>query len=364
VKRELDAGTGTIRVMTVHGAKGLEAPVVILPDSTGAVNEKPDDNLIFDEHGPYFSQREKDDDAAGSASRAAYKEQMRAEHWRLLYVAMTRARDRLIVCGAQHGSSEEGEDKNSWRAAVEAAMREMKSVETCETPFGEGWRFGKPLFAAKAAAAVKESAALPAWARTPVAGAAPAQLATPSRAAHIDPALFSPRADGQKRFRRGKLIHGLLERLPDVAGERRESAAKAWLKRQAATDDEIEAYAREAMSILNDPRFAMLFGPMSRAEAPIVGMAGTRPVRGVVDRLAVDDERVMVLDYKTDRPAPTKSADAPLAYVTQLALYREVLRAVFPGKRVDCALLWTERPLLMELAPTQLDAAFAQFRGG
>jgi ATP-dependent helicase/nuclease subunit A len=364
VKRELDAGTGTIRVMTVHGAKGLEAPVVILPDSTGAVNEKPDDNLIFDEHGPYFSQREKDDDAAGSASRAAYKEQMRAEHWRLLYVAMTRARDRLIVCGAQHGSSEEGEDKNSWRAAVEAAMREMKSVETCETPFGEGWRFGKPLFAAKAAAAVKESAALPAWARTPVAGAAPAQLATPSRAAHIDPALFSPRADGQKRFRRGKLIHGLLERLPDVAGERRESAAKAWLKRQAATDDEIEAYAREAMSILNDPRFAMLFGPMSRAEAPIVGMAGTRPVRGVVDRLAVDDERVMVLDYKTDRPAPTKSADAPLAYVTQLALYREVLRALFPGKRVDCALLWTERPLLMELAPTQLDAAFAQFRGG
>ncbi|MFT3728276.1 MAG: double-strand break repair helicase AddA [Terricaulis sp.] len=364
VKRELEGETGAIRVMTVHGAKGLEAPVVILPDSTGAVNERPDDNLIIDENGPYFSQRESDDDKAGRDARAAYKEQMRAEHWRLLYVAMTRARDRLIVCGAQHGGSEEGEDKASWRAAVEAAMRTMADATPCDTPFGEGLRVGKPLFAARGATIATPAVALPAWVAKPVVGAAAPQLATPSRVAHIDPALFSPRGDGPKRFRRGKLIHGLLERLPDVATERRESAAKAWLKRQAATGEEIDAYAREAMTIINDPRFAMLFGAMSRAEAPVVGVAAGRLVRGVVDRLAVDDERVMVLDYKTDRPAPRRAADAPLAYVTQLALYREVLRAVFPGKRVDCALLWTESPLLMELSPTQLDAAVAQFSGG
>ena len=240
----------------------------------------------------------------------------------------------------------------------------MANVAACDTPFGEGLRLGAPMFVSKDEVKPAAAIALPAWTETPVDGAAPALLATPSRVAHVNPSLFSPRGDGQKRFRRGRMIHGLLERLPDVAATRRASAAKAWLKRQAATDEEIEAYSREAMAIIDDSRFAALFGPMSRAEAPIVGVAAGRPVRGIVDRLAVADDCVMVLDYKTDRPAPRDAAEAPLAYVTQLALYREVLRAVFPGKRVDCALLWTEHPLLMELAPTQLDAAFAQFAGG
>jgi ATP-dependent helicase/nuclease subunit A len=364
VKRELEAETGAIRVMTVHGAKGLEAPVVILPDSTGAVNEKPDDNLIFDEQGPYFSQRERDDDAAGRAARAAYKQQMRAEHWRLLYVAMTRARDRLIVCGAQHGNSEEGEDKASWRAAVETAMVGMEGVESFETPFGEGLRLGAPLLVVKETHAPLMAAVFPDWAKTPLQGPAPVLTAAPSRLARLDPTQFSPRGDGPRRFRRGRLIHGLLERLPETAPARREQAALTWLARQGALEEEALAYAQEAMRIIDDKRFGALFAPMSRAEAPIVGTAAGRPVRGVVDRLAVDGARVLVLDYKTDRPAPREAARAPQAYVTQLSLYREVLRAVFPGKQVVCALLWTEQPLLMELAPTQLDEAFAQFAGG
>jgi ATP-dependent helicase/nuclease subunit A len=364
VKRELEAESGAVRVMTVHGAKGLEAPVVILPDCTGPASDKPDDGLIFDaEMGPFVVRGAKGDDDATAKARAVHEERMEGEHWRLLYVAMTRARDRLVVCGAQHGNSKAGETPVSWRAAVETAMRGL-AADACDTPFGEGLRIGALLTAATDITAPAAVTELPRWAKSSLVGAARVETAAPSRVAHVNPALFSPRGDGQRRFRRGRLIHGLLERLPDVAPERREQAAHAWLARQGVNEEDARLYAREAMNVIEDMRFAALFGAKSRAEAPIVGVAAGRPVRGVVDRLAVDDERVMVLDYKTDRPAPHDAADAPRPYVTQLALYREVLRAVFPGKRVECALLWTESPRLMELPQAQLDAAFAQFAGG
>lgn len=366
VKRELEAATDTVRVMTVHGAKGLEAPVVILPDSTGVAQDKPDEGLIFDEaEGPFYSRRKSDDDAKTAAARAAHEAAMLSEHWRLLYVAMTRARDRLIVCGAQYGNAKAGEAEESWRLAVQTALSGMENVAPCETPFGEGLRLGTPLFATAAdAPALAAPTPLPAWAREPAPGARGLEVAAPSRIDRIDPALFSPRGDGQKRFRRGRLIHGLLERLPDVASERREMAAQAWLKKQGATEDEARAYAQEALTVINDARFAALFGPQSRAEAPIVGEAAGKAVRGVVDRLAIDDARVIVLDFKTDRPAPKDPNDAPEPYVLQLALYREVLRRIFPRKVVSCALLWTEAPHLMELPESRLDAAFARFSAG
>jgi ATP-dependent helicase/nuclease subunit A len=248
---------------------------------------------------------------------------------------------------------------------VHTALSGMENVTPCETPFGEGLRLGAPLFAkAEAAPPIAAQAPLPSWAREPAPGARALEIAAPSRIDRIDPALFSPRGDGQKRFRRGRLIHGLLERLPDVAPERREGAAQTWLKRQGATEEEAHAYAVEALRVINDARFAALFGPQSRAEAPIVGEAGGMAVRGVVDRLAIDDARVIILDFKTDRPAPTDPNDAPEPYVLQLALYREVLRRIFPGKAVSCALLWTEAPHLMELPESRLDAAFARFSAG
>jgi ATP-dependent helicase/nuclease subunit A len=138
----------------------------------------------------------------------------------------------------------------------------------------------------------------------------------------------------------------------------------AWLSRQGVALDEARVFAREAMSVIDDVRFAPAFGPSSRAEAPIVGEAAGKAVRGVVDRLAVDNERVMVIDFKTDRPAPIDADGAPEPYVLQLALYREVLRSIFPGKHVSCALLWTEAPHLMELPDTRLTAAFEAFARG
>lgn len=360
IKRELEAESGAIRVMTVHGAKGLEAPVVILPDTTGDVGDAPDNGLLFDDdEGPFVSFSAKGDDAPCAAARAAHKERALGEHWRLLYVAMTRARDRLIVCGPQWRS---GEAPNvSWRAAVEEALDRLGAAEF-ETPFGPGRRIGEIRDADARAKDEQQAITLPRWAATLAPGAKRIEIAAPSRLHRVDPALFSPRGDGQKRFRRGLLIHGLLQRLPEVAPAQRVKAARAWLERQSVDEKLAASYAGEAMKVIEDPRFAAVFGPKSRAEAPIIGEAAGKSVRGVVDRLVVDDERVIILDFKTDRPSPTDVAKAPDAYVLQLALYREVLRKIFPRKPVTCALLWTETPHLMELPDERLDAVFEAFR--
>jgi ATP-dependent helicase/nuclease subunit A len=347
--------------MTVHGAKGLEAPVVILPDTTAPPGDKPDAGLIFDDaDGPFVSFRAKDDDRAVAAARAKHQALAVGEHWRLLYVAMTRARDRLIVCGAQWRGDEAPE---SWRPAVEEALTRL-GASKIETPCGNGLRLGAPQRAIAQAQVKVARGALPAWATLPAPGGAQMEPAAPSRLARIDPALFSPRGDGQKRFRRGRLIHGLLQRLPDVAPDKREAAARAWLERQGADDTESVAYTREALNVIADPRFSAVFAPPSRAEAPIVGEVAGKAVRGIVDRLSIDDERVIVLDFKTDRPAPETLDAVPDAYVLQLALYRDVLRKIFPRKAVSCALLWTEKPHLMELPEARLDAVFEAFRRG
>jgi ATP-dependent helicase/nuclease subunit A len=275
---------------------------------------------------------------------------------------MTRARDRLIVCGAQHGNAKTGEAEESWRRVVDEALAPV--AESFETPFGAGLRIGAARKAGGTRDAKSDALALPDWARTLVGDAVAPMHAAPSRLKRADPALFSPRGDGQKRFRRGRLIHGLLQRLPDIAPERRAGAASTWLKRQGASAEEAEAFAAEAMRVVEDARFAALFGPGSRAEVPIVGMCGKRAVRGVVDRLAIDDEGVLLLDFKTDRPAPPNAREAPEPYVLQMALYREVIGKIFPQKRVRCALLWTEIPNLVELEDGQLAAQIQAFAQG
>jgi ATP-dependent helicase/nuclease subunit A len=361
VRRELEAETGAVRVMTVHGAKGLEAPLVILPDATGAVSDAPEDGLLFDEEaGPFVSFRGRDDDPPTASVREAHQARALAEHWRLLYVAMTRARDRLIVCGAQFGNAKDGEAPESWRLRVNEALQAIGAVP-CETPFGEGLRLGASLRAESSIATPKESATVPAWAHGAVASQALLAAAAPSQAAHAKALVFSPSGDDLKRFRRGVLIHGLLQRLPEAAPERRPAAAEAWLRRQGVGTEAIEALTAEALRVIDAPHFAAVFGPGSRAEAPIVGVVGGKRVRGVVDRLHVDKSRVLIVDFKTDRPAPRNPEAAPDEYVLQLALYRAVMAQIAPGAAIRCALLWTETAHLTALGEAQLDAALAGF---
>jgi len=173
--------------------------------------------------------------------------------------------------------------------------------------------------------------------------------------------------DGLGRYRRGTVIHRLLQLLPDLPAERRPEAAAVLLEREPdLTPAQRAEMAQAALSVLNDTRFAAVFGPGSRPEAAIAGRAATLPkdlaVSGRVDRLVVEPDRVLVVDFKTNRPAPERIEDADWAYRVQMAVYAAVLAEVFPGRRIEAALVWTDGPKLMVVPENIIAATLAELR--
>lgn len=392
IKRDLEtAARDEVRILTVHGAKGLEAPVVILPDCIS----KPRGG-----QGPQLRWFDAPDEAEARRTlplwtpRARYEEPLalalklkedrarEQEYRRLLYVAMTRAQDRLILCGAR-GATEPAAD--CWWRLAEAGLERLGDepgfCEEAEAEIAAGspvaWSgrrlvFERPQTAkpARAAADVAAVAANPApdWIdRPPPVDPAPPRPLSPSRPEREDPPVRSPRlaggAAGLLPFGRGRLVHRLLQTLPDLPAEGRRAAADAYLARPAhgLAPAEAAALAEEVMAVLEAPALAPLFAPGSRAEAPLVGLGpadaqGGRPViAGQVDRLAVTEDAVLVADYKTLRPPPADPADAPAAYLRQMALYRRLLREIYPDRPVRCALVWTDGPRLALLEDALLD---------
>jgi ATP-dependent helicase/nuclease subunit A len=376
VKREQEGAGDAVRVMTVHAAKGLQAPIVILPDT---VREPPvqetvlwaEDRLDHQPPVPLWAPRAALRDPVFDELLAAEKARQDAEHRRLLYVALTRAEDRLVVCGWYRTR---GPSDGCWYRLVEQGFQRLPGA--APFPFdsrawageagweGEGWRLDAPQ--ARAPAPDRREAAAPAlirpplWAETP----APAEMAAPrpirpSREDGEEPPAAPPVAAADRsgrRFRRGVIIHALLQHLPDLAPADRAAAARRYLAGQEVGAEEAEAIAAETLAILEDPAFAPLFAPGSLAEAPIVGRIGGRAVNGQVDRLAVTDTAVLVADYKTNRPPPARVEEVAPLYLRQMAAYRAVLRQVFPGRAVRSALVWTYAARLMPLPDPVLDA--------
>lgn len=363
IKRELEPGAGAVRIMTVHGSKGLQAPVVFLPDTLGVPAQGPsilwpDDRLDV----PLFAARRSQEDALCREARTRANRRRDQEYRRLLYVALTRAEDRLYVCGWQ-GKREPPPD--CWFRLVSAAMGGI--AESYAYDFttlyaggwgGDGWRLADvqtvpPVESTPAATREATDHPLPAWWRSPApAEPEPSHPLAPSRPDEAEPAVRSPLGgeDGA-RFARGLLVHRLLQTLPDLAPAARGAACRRFLARPTHGLDaaQQEAIAAETLAVLDDPRFAHLFGPASRAEVPVVGVVDGRALSGRIDRLAVVDDTVWVVDYKTNRPPPHRVEDVPSVYVRQMAAYRAALEAVYPGRAVRCVLLWTDGPFAMEL---------------
>jgi len=205
----------------------------------------------------------------------------------------------------------------------------------------------------------------PAWLGTPAANrVAHARVISPSDTGDDEPLRFTARGDRDAALRRGNLSHRLLQSLPDIPPERRDAAARAFFATEIDVSAESsEAITRQVMTVLGDKRFAPLFAPGSRAEVSIAGEVmlngELRAVAGYVDRLALTEAEILIGDYKTNRPPPTRIADVPPSYIRQLALYRVVLRKIYPTRIVRAALIWTETPDLMELSQDVLDDAFA-----
>jgi ATP-dependent helicase/nuclease subunit A len=369
VKRDMEMARDEVRVMTVHGAKGLEAESLILADTTTEPKGSHPPKLLTLSNGALaWATRKQDDTDAMTQAREAANDAARDEYRRLLYVAMTRAKERLVICGAK------GTNKipdGCWYQLVDDALRDDCISEPADDGDGEVLRYRKvpmppALPESKQPPAAKKQT-LPSWLSRNAQAEKPAMPSvTPSSAG--DDVAARPLATGgaSAALLRGSLAHRLLQALPDIPAERRAQAAADYLNRAGAklTAEEREIVAEQVMLVLDDSRFYELYGANSRAEVPIVGRiqigGKTVQVSGQIDRLAVTQEAVLIGDFKTNRPAPRRFEDVPPAYVTQLALYRAVLTKLYPGKLVRCALIWTEVPDLMELSAEALNAALAQ----
>lgn len=377
VKREAEGAGGSVRVMTVHGAKGLQAPLVILPDTTLLPPDKrrllwhrdPASGVAV----PLWTPR------AAIASRRTKEIRTRLrraeleEENRLLYVALTRAEDRLVVCGWE---PPRGLPETCWYSLVRAGFARLDAAARTDAlteAWGETLGLATPQRDPPRETGRRETASpapLPDWAGQapdwrptppPPEPPRPVPLA-PSRPEGIAfgpaPPAASPlasRASRERRFQRGNLIHALLQHLPDLPEGAREDAARGFLARpgqgiDAASVAEIVA---ETQAILAHPDLKALFGPAGRAEVPLTGRIGDAVVGGLVDRIAVTAETVLLADFKTNRDPPRRVADTPLLYLTQMAAYRAIVREIFPGRDTRCALVWT-RTAQVEILPSAL----------
>ena len=376
VKRDMEIKRDEVRVMTVHGAKGLEAPIVILADTvTPPAGPRPPRLLKLADGPLIWAGRKPDDVAPVAAARQQALGEAEDEYRRLLYVAMTRAADRLIVCGAE---GVRGRPPGCWYDLVRNKLDPFLVEE--EEDGEKVFRYRKPgaeaaVERAGAPAAVVETPprrALPSWLRDPVPAQAP-RLAplSPSSAFEEEIGRTASAAhsanERRKALARGRIVHRLMQSLPDIPPQRRAEAAEHYLANAAVdfASAERAEIVRQVSAILSDANFAQIFAPGSRAEVPIVGYidrAGAEPVpvSGQLDRLSITDDAVLIADYKSDGAVPGRLAEVPQPYIAQLSLYRALLTRLYPKKLVLAALVFTGGPRLIEVPGPAMDAALAR----
>jgi len=359
IRRDMERGRNEVRVMTVHGAKGLEADIVILPDTTtipeGAARHAA---LLYDDEAVFFPMADREAPECVRAAKAKAQDDALREHRRLLYVALTRAKDELHICGFE---GKRGVRAGSWYNLM------LPIAEARGIVIGEGEEIIREAAPTKEAEQITRApmpVELPGWARQPAKKEqARPRLIRPSEAAGAgEPTRLSPR--GAKRFDRGLIVHALLAHLPILPAGERMQVARRYVLAKGIDEEEGEKLIEETLAVLDHPDFAAAFAPDSRAEAAIVANLpelglGAR-VSGRLDRLAITSDAVLAIDFKTNRPAPVDVNKVAPPYLSQMALYRAALGKVFPGRRIDCALVWTDGPALMPLPAGLLDAELAR----
>ena len=352
--------------MTVHGAKGLEAPVVILADATadparlGRTPITVDLEIAPSVAAPALRPRKEERGPPFDELILAEEKRDREEHWRLLYVAMTRAADRLIVTGVAPKPKKDGSDPrpaNCWHLAVERAMGDLGAIRIDVESWGVGLRYGsadpgKPK--ARRGSEPIPNIALPEWALAPApVERRPPQPLAPSAIAVDDEAAPPPSEAMRAAALRGTWIHQLLERLASVEKDLRPRAADKWLECSAglSSADARQEIVDQVCAILSNERFAPLFGPESLGEAPLAAtLPDGRVIAGTMDRLLVEENRISVIDFKTGK-VPATAEQIPAGHRAQMSAYAQALRVIFPDRDIRAALLYTSGPKVFELAP-------------
>jgi ATP-dependent helicase/nuclease subunit A len=378
IKRDMAQERDEVRIMTVHGAKGLQAEIVFLPDT--CMGPRPQGPRLF----PFARQGTPSGEVghlvwppprhSGLAALADAKAGLdladRQEYHRLLYVGMTRARDRLYVCGWQGVNRRE---KNCWYDLICSGLDgQLTKLEGDD---------GKPVSRLECAQEKpvpksdtkhqdRPAAALPEWA---LALAPPESARRKLAPSHLEfgleggaeglppeqPPLGPLALSANGRYARGCLVHALLQYLPEIEPADQERAARAFVAARGAdlAQELRDEIVGETLAIVREVAFAPLFQPGSLAEVPVVARIGTYDLEGQIDRLAAVDGELIILDYKANRPPPKTLDEVAPAYIAQLAGYRAALRGLFPGRPLRAALLWTDGPRLMEIPATSLDEA-------
>ncbi len=383
IRRDMETGLDTVRVMTVHAAKGLEAKIVFLPDTCSAPSPRHEPKIFALDAGfgdasiIAWSPRRDADCAAVEAARERMRAAAADEYRRLLYVALTRAEERLYIAGF-HGANKPS--PASWAAMIDAALSAGDDIETAPAFWNSedqilrrvtpgAMRPGDDLAEASAG---ETEAATPGWlwrAVDPEPDAPPPIRPSSALAAADRPREIGLPTARREALRLGSLTHVLMQYLPGVAPERRLKAALAFLAARADDLDERDRMrlADAAVELIEAPSLADLFGPGSKAEVSVAGQATLAPgvcieVSGQIDRIAETADEILVADFKTG--APCAPAETPPAYLAQMALYRAVLAPLWPGKRLRMLLIWTSGPRVDVLAEADLEAALAAFAAG
>ncbi|SFJ98903.1 DNA helicase/exodeoxyribonuclease V, subunit A [Pseudovibrio ascidiaceicola] len=389
IKRELNAAKGMVRIMTVHGSKGLEAPYVILADGCNA----PVSSL----HAPVMveKQRAGDIEAApalvwlpNKAQRTEWHEEalellaeeQKEEYRRLLYVALTRAKDRLVVCG---WSPKRGPHDECWYTLTRNGLIEEAREQTDVNGEVSAWIWTKggiekpePILPQSEKIESRKQAVMPDWVST--------NVSTPERIRRVKPSAAFEEMEAKENIEqqdpkdaleaarqpedwplvRGRIVHRLLEFLPDLAEEQRVVSAERFLASSLPERfaDNKERLLDDVLGTLGNPEFAELFSANGRAEVPIQGMLtgeDGKPVEifGLIDRLLVNDKEVIILDFKTNAYVPRSVHDVSETYVAQLAVYRKLLSELYPDRRIRALLLYTSGPHLVEI-PVELMKSF------
>jgi ATP-dependent helicase/nuclease subunit A len=360
LRRELHASFGAVRVITVHGAKGLEAPIILLPDLYNADNSKKFISPFYDERDRPIWTAARNTHALSQALKERKANIEASEKQQLFYVALTRPRDHLFVFGDSSASP--------WYQQVRGAI---ESLDGTDDPLLGGLVLGNPVdhrAEAAVAPAIKSMPDLPSWLEG-------RRSACPSRADYMNaseiglkvhpaaadeesiPSPLDPeRFEGQAR---GSFIHKLLEMLPALKGDQRLAYAQRLARERAVDPIHAERLFEEVLSVLEDETMAHFFGPDSRAEVPIVGQLhdwpGAPRIHGRIDRLVISQGVIRLADFKTDRPPPERVEAVSGKYLAQLAAYRDLLRPLYPNASIECVLIWTWGPKVMGVPDGLLD---------
>ncbi|MGI8944181.1 MAG: 3'-5' exonuclease, partial [Qipengyuania sp.] len=373
IKREGGESRDQVRVMTVHGSKGLQAPIVILADAAIGPDSPGDLELEDRARGgdathlvpiPDLTKEQKVGPLRVAEEVAAAAEMQ--EHWRLLYVAMTRAEEALFMGGSlgPRDVSRGGPHEDSWYARLKPLF-ESDPLE--DDLWGSRWQWGAltPVFADAPGKQDSVSTDLPGWATSPVRPEArPPRPLAPSGLGEeegSDPPLRP--GHSAKAAQRGVLIHALLERLPQIGPERREALGRQWLGKHAPElpEGDREELLERSLAVLTTGSFGDIFEPNALAEVPLAATVEGRVVAGIADRLLVTPEKVRVVDFKTARRPPFSLEQVPGSTLRQMAAYVAALQKIYPGREVEAAVLYTQTPQLIVLPSELIEQYKARF---